>query len=447
MKHALLALSVLALVNPLISTPRWDWTTINTNNVSFPKDFLWGAGSAAQQVEGGCTNNSWYQAEQEGKCEEKTGIACDHWNRYKEDIRLLKNAGLNTYRFSVEWSKIEPREGIFDETVLQHYQDVIDELKAQGITPCITLHHYTDPIWFADKGGFEKVENIAYFVHFAQTVIDRLQPHGVQLWCTFNSADGYAARGYQQGSQPPFKKNMALMAEVYKNVLEAHVRTYRLIKPRYKNRIKLGILKNIMQFDPYHFYNPFDHLVCKIATDLIDTCFYTFFTSGRFNIWIPFKVNCHYRNPYAIGALDFIGLNYYSHLYIKNFKPIFGKEEVTQNPNYTVYPQGLYRALATLNKKIAKPLTIPIYVTENGIATDDDEQRDRFLKRSLFALSEAIKDRVPVKGYMYWSLLDNYEWGNYKRHYGIYAVNRDTQERTLKSGTAYLTTCALKTNA
>lgn len=456
MKNTFFIILALALVNPLISTPGFDWPAIDATETSFPKDFLWGAGTSAQQVEGNCTNNTWYQAEQDGKFPESAGIACDHWNRYKEDIQLLKKAGLNTYRFSVEWSKIEPSEGEFDEAALQHYQDVVDELVRNNIKPCITLHHYTDPIWFADKGGFEKPENIQDFVRFGQMVINRLQPHGVHLWFTFNSPDGYAARGWQQGSQPPFKKNMALMAEVYKNVLETHVQLYHSIKAVHGETIKIGILKNILQLDPYNYYNPLDHLGCKIATDLTDTGFFSFFTTGRFVVKIPFTqlpclANCTHSNPDAIGAMDFIGLNYYSHMYMSNFKTTHSAdEEITQNQNYTVYPEGLYRALTTINEKIIVPLKkltpsidIPVYVTENGIATDDDAQRDRFLKSYLASISRAMHDGVPVKGYIHWSLLDNYEWGNYSKHYGIYAVNRETQERTFKPGAAYLVVCAL----
>jgi beta-glucosidase/6-phospho-beta-glucosidase/beta-galactosidase len=206
-----------------------------------------------------------------------------------------------------------------------------------------------------------------------------------------------------------------------------------------------------MQLDPYNYYNPLDHLGCKIATDLMDTDFYGFFTKGRFTVWIPGLVNCDHKNSAAIGATDFIGLNYYRHMYMKNFKPVHGAdEELTQNPNYAIYPEGMYRALTTINEKIIEPLkkltpphNIPVYVTENGIATDDEEQRERFLKMYLASVSRAMKDGVPVKGYIHWSLLDNYEWGSYDKHYGIYAVDRETQERTFKPGADYLIVCAL----
>lgn len=446
------ALYTLLAITTLNAAP-WDWrhadwSTIKTEEATFPQaDFLWGAATSAHQTEGHCTNNTWSRWEAEGHetgghCQEPSGIACDHWNRYKEDIQLLKKAGLNAYRFSIEWSKIEHREGEFSEAALQHYEDVCDELAKNNIKACVTLHHYTDPLWFADKGGFEKAENVHYFVEFCEKVIDRLH-NKVHLWFTFNSPCGYAARGYQQGATPPGKKNMALMIEVYKNLLEAHVQTYRTLKPRYRDGVKIGILKNIAQLDPYNPYNPLDKLACSIATGLLDTNFYGFFTTGTFSNWIPWYTH---SNPQAVGALDFIGLNYYSHIYMKNFgKALNPDEELTQNPNYSVYPEGLYRALTTINDNVAKPLHIPIYVTENGIATDDDTQRDRFLKRYLFAISKALEDGIPVKGYIHWSLLDNYEWGSYDKHYGIYTVDRQTQERTLKPGAQYLTDCASKT--
>lgn len=441
-KEKLLLLCALILQNAH-ATPTWNWSEPEITNVSFPQQFIWGAGTSALQVEGNCTNTSWATAEQTGAFESCAGIACDHWNRYKEDIQLLASIGLTAYRFSVEWSKIEPHKGIFDEEALQHYQDVVDTLVGHGIKPIITLHHYTDPRWFADEGGFEQPENIHYFVAFARKVIDRLQPHGVYLWLTFNSPDGYAARGYLQATQPPFKRSMALMAEVYKNVLEAHVLTYRTIKPLYGQQITIGIMKNILQLDPYNAYNPLDLLACNIGTDLTDTSFFTFFTQGTFNIWIPWLVNCSHTNRDAIGALDCIGLNYYSHSYMRTFKPTAGAdEEKTDNPNYVVYPEGMYRALMTVNDKIAQPLGIPIYVTENGIATTSDEQRDRFLKRYIYAIYRAMQEGVPVKGYLYWSLLDNYEWGSYTKKYGLYAVDFLSQKRTLKPSAAYLTQCA-----
>lgn len=432
---------------------KWDWSSLDYQKPQqFPKGFLWGTATSAHQVEGYCTNNTWAAWEKEvdetGKprVESRSGIACDHWNRYKDDIQLMKELGVNAYRFSIEWSKIEPQEGTFNEEALQHYQDVCQELVDNGIQPCITLHHYTDPLWFMNKFGFEKSENIKHYVNYTTTVIKRLHRFN-PLWFTFNSPDGYAAQGYLTCTKPAGrlvpKKDMQLCSEVYKNLLEAHVQTYRAIKADkdYKTA-RIGILKNMFQLDPYSIYNPLDILACTMGKKVVDTCFYDFFTTGKFKTYIPLKISMDHSNPQAIGALDFVGINYYSHGCMKNFKVVaHADEETTNNERYTMYAEGLYRAIKEMSGHVAQRFNIPLYITENGVATDDTKEgnikRDLFLKKYLFALSQAIKDGFDVRGYMYWSFMDNYEWGGYTKKYGIYKVDFTTQERTLKPGSQF----------
>lgn len=428
---------------------RWDWKTLDYEKPQqFPPEFLWGTATSAHQVEGNCTNNTWAAWEkavdEQGKprVQSPSGTACDHWNRYREDIRLMKKLGVNSYRFSVEWSKIEPQEGVFNENALKHYEDVCQELVNNGIQPCITLHHYTDPLWFMDKFGFEKSENIQHYVNYTTTVIKRLHRFS-PLWFTFNSPDGYAAQGYLTCTKPAGrlipKKDMQLCSEVFKNLLEAHVQTYRTIKADavYKTA-RIGILKNMFQLDPYNIYNPLDVLACSMGKKIVDTCFYEFFTTGKFKTYIPLKITMDHSNPQAIGALDFVGINYYSHGCMKNFKVMAHEdEESTNNERYTIYAEGLYRAIKEMSHQVAKRLNIPMYITENGIATEDDKKRDLFLKKYLYAASKAIKDGYNLLGYMYWSLMDNYEWGNYTKKYGIYKVDFATQERTLKPGSQF----------
>lgn len=424
----------------------WNWETEQTRKpLSFPQHFLWGAATSAHQVEGNCTNNTWYawehSVDEQGqpRVPQKSGIACDHWNKYKEDIKLLKAMGANAYRFSIEWSKIEPKEGEFDAAVLQHYKDVCDELRRNGIKPCINLHHYTDPLWFAQKGGFEKKENVIYFVRYAQHVINALH-HPDAMWFTFNSPDGYAANGWLTGRNPPAKKDMQLCGTVYANVLEAHVQTYRKTKVAHPDA-RIGILKNMFQLDPWNPLNPLDQLACSMGTKVTDTGFFEFFNKGVFELSIPLKADVRHENKQAIGALDFIGINYYCHGYMKNFELTRDpKETPTDNPLYTIYPEGLYRAIKEVSKKVAQPLNIPMYITENGIATTDDAKRDEFLRKYLHALSKAIKDGYDVRGYIHWSLMDNYEWGCYDKKYGIYAVDFNSRDlkRTLKPGSTFL---------
>jgi len=428
----------------------WNWDNEHTRkklsfqNPRLKQPFLWGAATSAQQVEGDCTNNSWHVWEQsvdengKNRVEQTAGIACDHWNRYKQDIQLLKQIGANSYRFSIEWSKIEPQEGKFDQEALQHYKDVCEELRRNNIRACINLHHYTDPIWFINKGGFEKKENVAHFVDFAKRMIEELNQENT-MWFTFNSPDGYATKGWLIGTTYPGKKDMQLCGQVYAHMLEAHVHIYRDVK-KTKPNTQLGILKNMLQCDPWNPYNPLDILACSMATKITDTGFFNFFTTGVFELQIPTKANVTHKNKDAIGALDFIGINYYCHGYMKNFKITRDpKETPTDSDLYTIYPEGLYRAIKEVSKKIAEPLKIPMYITENGIATTDDNKREEFLQKYLYALSKAIKDGYDVRGYIHWSLMDNYEWGQYKHKYGIFNVDFSSPNltRTLKRGSQF----------
>lgn len=425
----------------------WDWDALEKQGKLtaqaqwFPKNFLWGAGSSAQQVEGNCFNNSWAAWEEEKKLA-KAGCACDQWNlkQFKNDVQLMKKIGLNAYRFSIEWSKLEPAESIFDEDGFEHYVQVCQELVDNGIRPIITLHHYTDPLWFFDKGGFEKEENINYYVRFCAEIfkaLNRFKP----LWLTFNSPASYALNSYYRAQRPPGKKSLQTAMEVLSNMLNAHVSAYCAMKSIDQNS-EIGILHNIFHLELGSRFNPLDHIARSIGNRLTHTAIYDFFSTGIFKVRIPGMVNVlKPKNCSAQHALDFIGLNYYSHAYMRLFKPLPSADEIpTDNPQYTIYAEGLYRAIEELTNEINAPLkkitgkTIPIYVTENGIATTDDAKRTLFFKRTLYALSQACKAFKNVKGYIHWAFLDNYEWGTYEKKYGIYSVDFQTQQRTAKSG-------------
>ena len=447
MKHTRTIILLLCITQTIIAAPlsrlHWDWSTINTQDLAFPQDFIWGFSSSAYQIEGHATNATWYRWEKEtfpdGTPHAGTpcGDACDHWNRYKEDIALLKQTGATAFKFSLEWSKIEPIEGMYDEQALQHYVDVCQELVKQGIKPVLTLHHYTDPLWFMDKGGFEKVENLHHYVAYCQKVFERMHPY-VFIWITFTSPSAYATKGYLNGTVPPGKKNMQLMAEVLKNILEGHAQVYQALKA-INPSAQISFSKNIYQLEPWNSYNPLDHLAARIGNYITNSVIYTFCTTGVFKLYIPGLAYVYHENSKAPQSLDFIALNYYSHAYMKNFNPYKHPEEYhTQNPTYTLYPEGMYRAIQEIHENIAQPLNIPIYITENGIGTDDNDMRRQQAERYLYAISRAIKDGYDIRSYIHWALLDNYEWGSYDKHYGIYAVDYATQQRTLKPGTDYL---------
>lgn len=440
----------------------WNWDEIDTSDITFEDSFIFGAGTSAYQVEGNCDNTDWYYWEQEV---DKTGalknvqhqcdVACDQYSKYKEDVALIKEMGLDIYRFSIAWDKVQPHQDEFDQDAINHYKDMCIALKENGIKAHIGFHHYTDPKWLADLGGFENEANIEHFVGYCARILREFADDGieVELWSTFNSPSGYAFHKYHVGDFPPgIKKDKQLTLTVLKNMMEAHVRVYRA-KEDINPEAKLGILKNILQCDPWRPWHPLDRFACQIAMDMTDTCIFNFFTTGRFIAKIPFEhapfmADVEHENTMAPKSLDFIGLNYYSHSYLKNMTRFSHPYEIhTQNPNYTFYPEGLHRAIETITTQMVQPIEtltgkhLPIYVTENGLACDNEHHRKLFFHRYLYALSKAKKDGHEVNGYIFWSLMDNYEWGSYDKKYGLVHVDFESEDltRTIKTdaGTQY----------
>jgi len=449
-----------------LSILRWDWEKIDTNQIDFPKEFLFGVATSAAQVEGGCTNHQHIEHEGTDRMPEVCGDACDHWNLYKEDVQLIKNLNANAYRFSVEWSKIEPQEGVFDEDALQHYVDVCDELLVNGISPIVTIHHYTEPKWFADCeggfGGFTKMENIKYYVRFAEKLFEYLGDR-VDKWITFSSPVGHAMPSFAVGKMPPYKKDVILGLKVIKNMLEAHVQAYQAIKKMPGGgHAQIGITQTIHQLDPVSKIDLIAKFYSFMGGSLTSKAIYNFFKKGIFKAKVPFKANIKHVNKLAPKSLDFIALSYYSHCGLKGWgkRAAYPGEKKVWKEGCTIYAEGMYRALKELHKKVARKLNIPIIVTENGVApfAGQEQDRDLFLKRYTYAVSKAIADGIDVRGYVYWSLMDNYEWGKYHDYieicdlengdgecekikindgYGLYHVDFETQQRTLKPSAQY----------
>lgn len=401
------SLSKLNSRDPLI---QWDWSQIDASKTVFPKDFTWGVASSAHQVEGGhqnINNFGWWeqQTKENGestiKNNDRSGDAADHWNRYPEDIQLMKELGVNAYRFSVSWSKIMPKKGVVDTLALHHYIQVTDSLLGNGIKPMVTLYHFTHPLWFQELGAFEKEENIQYFVDFSEIVYNALH-HNVKEWCTINEPGVYMFDSYFSGMFPPGIKDPKMAAQVLANLLKAHVLVYQKFKTLSEgNQAKIGIVKNMMQMDAYGKYNLLDHIVKYIGDNNYNEVILQTFKTDQFNFNIPTMVDYTTEIKGASTSLGFIGLNYYSH-YAFNFtgsideslEPMPYPGEVMTDMDYGVYPEGIYRAI----KRISK-LNVPIIITENGITDDKDDRRGDFIEKSLFAVSEAIKDGYNVTGY------------------------------------------------
>jgi len=415
----------------------------------YPKDFLWGSSTSSHQVEGYCTNNNWSEFESavddSGRPKilggQRSGPACDQWNRYPADIRLMKDLGLNAYRFSVEWSKIEPAEGTFDEAVLDHYEAVIDSLLVNRIVPMVTLHHFTNPIWFERKGGFLHDDAPRMFARFAEHVVTRLQTK-VPFWITINEPSVYAINGYATGEFPPGRKNYDEAIRVLGNLLRAHSDAYGSIKS-INPALQVGLAVNIFIFEPYQRWNPLDIAAAYFTHRGLNNATLRFLTEGVFEATFPGFVSTSFSTGRG-GTFDFIGLNYYTrfliHLNPLSKNPVSHRTRETSTDQLTdmgweIYPDGLARALRLIHSFTARP----IYITENGIADEKDSKRGAFIRDHIAVIDRAITEGIDVRGYFYWSLLDNFEWAfGYARRFGLYSVDFTTQKRTLREGSMTL---------
>jgi len=432
----------LSQMNPDV---KWQWDSINTSDIHFPSNFAWGTATAAHQVEGNNTNNNWYEWERsvdDGGISrihnnDRSGLAADHWNRYPEDIILMKDLGVSHYRFSVEWSRIEPEKGRYDLEALAHYRRMCEALVEADITPVVTLHHFTHPTWFEEMGAFEKEENTDHFVGFSELVFNELRDL-VPMWCTFNEPSVFVAQGYFNGIFPPGKKDPILAGTVLENMLNAHVRTYHQLKSiPGSDGNKIGLVKNIFQFDPYRRWHVLDWAFSKILNDVYTNAPLEFLKTGESSFYMPGMVDNKMSNELAVGTLDFIGLNYYSRMHVKGqlnaVEPfVFDtrEQDIMTDMGYPLYAEGFHRALKTISR-----MDVPIYVTENGLADDGDSVRPLFIKRYLYALNQALRERIDVRGYFYWSLMDNFEWAEgYSMKFGLYEVDLETQDRRLREG-------------
>lgn len=427
----------------LLPTTYWKWQDINLYAPSFPASFEWGLTTLSYETEGYAKTSTLYacngQKDMHGKPfnRSRSDSSSSHLENYKEDVKLMKDMGITTYCFSLDWSRIEPEQGCFDEVIMQQYSDLCDELVRNNIGITVILKDYCDPLWWGYLGGFEYEKNLHLFERYCLKMHELLGAK-VNRWITFWAPENYAVLGYLLGNTPPGVRNLHRAATVLKNELEAHVSVYKAIKAApHGNTCQVGIIKHMHILEPWHIW---DRASCYIANVLMHDLFYNFFTKGTFSLKIPLpgKIGAwvNHTNPFAPKSLDFIGINYHSHGYIKNiFKHVANPHEMpTDAPDMTVYPEGLYFAIKEISEKIAKKLNIPMIITQNGIATRDESLRDLFIKRHLYALHKAKTEGHNVEGYYYYSFLDGFSWGSYDTQFGLFSVDRITKHRTLKDG-------------
>ena len=405
-----------------------NWDEIDCSSQSFPNNFTWGVATASHQIEGNNTNN-WTDFEQR-KDLEKSADACKHWVRWKDDFELIEKLGVDSYRLSIEWSRIEPKKGEWNQIAVDQYCEMVDDLLSRNIKPMITLHHFSHPIWFEEIGGFYKRENIQLWVDYCQRIFELLNEK-VSDWCTVNEPEVFSIMGYHMKMFPPGESSVFKTVRVMKNMIFAHASAYQTLK-KINPDARIGLAKNVTLFDPLRRWNMLHWITTLILNYIWNGAIISGLKKGRM---FGSKIDN------AKNSFDFIGLNYYTHVLTSPFLPQTTEidlpkrdHEVMTDFGYTMYAEGLERAV-----KLVSKLNVPIEITENGVADSDDKLRPIHLKRHIWKISKLIEQGHDIRSYYHWSLMDNFEWAEgYKLRFGLYHVDYKTQERTLKqSGIDY----------
>lgn len=390
------------------------------------QEFLWGTATASYQVEGGIQNNDWWEWEKAGRI--KTGdsaiVACDHYNRYKDDFRLTKFLENNAYRFSIEWSRIEPERGKFDEKAIEHYLEMLKELKNLGIEPILTLHHFTIPLWFKEMGGFLNEESPKIFADYIKNIVPYFKDY-VNYWITINEPMILSSLGYFLGKWPPGEHSALNTFKVSKNLLLSHMEANKIIKEN-RSGAQVSIAHHILIFEPDKLWNPLDGAIARFNNFILNYSFLDALTTGK--ITYPFSRGEFYSD--LKNSIDFIGLNYYTRVFVKfSLRGLFREAErkMPKNDfNQYIYPEGIERVLVNLAKRYG----LRIMITENGIADREDKWRSEYILKTVESMKNAVKKGVDIFGYMFWSLMDNFEWNEgYSMKFGLFEVNFETQER------------------
>ncbi len=394
--------------------------------VAFPKGFVWGTAAAAHQAEGGNWANDWWAWEHDPRspCIEPSGDAIDHYNRYDSDFALLASYGHNIHRFSIEWSRIEPDPREFSKVALDHYARVLDSLHHHGLTPFMTLHQFSSPRWIHDDGGWASPKIVDRFRAFSEIVAKRLGDR-VPFVCTINEPQIVALTGYQGTGFPPGAGDRTLFWPVTRNFVAAHQGALEVFKEHARDA-KVGITLSVTDFqaadaESQELRDRVHHRMVQVYYDALRT-------------GVVKGPSIEEEIPGLAGASDFVGVQYYSRAVLREGRmvpPPPGAE--TTQMGYEVVPESFGPVL-----KNAMDAGVPIYVTENGIGTDDDRQRVRYLSTHLGAVKQAIDEGADVRGYIHWCAIDNFEWTfGFARTFGLIACDRDTFERTPKPSADY----------
>jgi beta-glucosidase len=397
----------------------------------FPDDFLWGASVASHQVEGG-TTNQWTKWEHEQAARQAatakerldwlpvwddiakqannplnyvSGQGVDHYRKYKLDFQLAKSLNLNSMRSGIEWSRINPDSGVFDVRAVDYYSKYFKSMKTEGLEPFVNLFHWTLPQWFADLGGFEKRGNLSYWRDYIHTLVQNMDFTSIKYVLLINEANTYSSMSYGVGEFPPGVVNFAKSLRVYRNLALAHKMAYKIIKAKYPE-VQIGSAHQCNSVVGHGFFGKFA------------ASFQLWYWNWSWLKWAKYH--------------DFIGVNYYftDHRRGLSLAPNANPSKPVNDLGWYMKPSGIEQVIRGVAKRWPKK---PIFITENGVADMHDQYREWWISETMVALSKCLKDGIMVKGYLHWSLLDNFEWQyGWFPKFGLISVDRKTMMRKVK---------------
>lgn len=389
--------------------------------LKFPSGFLFGTSTAAHQVEGNNIHSDWWEWEMSSPEREKSGKACNQYELFEQDFDLLKNfLGNNAHRLSIEWARLEPEVGKYSLSEVEHYRAVLSKLKELGIVAMVTIHHYSNPAWFAKLGGFEKKENIHHFEKYVKFCAENFGDL-IDFWITINEPTVYAGAAYFDGTWPPSKRSVFRTFKVLFNLVYAHKKAFKIIH-RHINGAKVGVTMNVGDIVSQNS-NILNRFAAWLIRFLVNDLFYVL------------SKKCH----------DFVALDYYQHYKIRWDKiavtlnctrgVILKKEAALKtDTDWNICPEGIYRVV----KQASRIVKVPIYISENGIADHADLKRADYIRDHLKFIYKAIEEGIDIRGYFHWSLMDNFEWAlGWEPKFGLFEMNQKTFERTPRKSAYY----------
>lgn len=404
----------------------------------FPKNFLWGASTASHQVEGGNHNQwsvwelqiakqhakdahsnlgwlpNWPEIKPQAENPDNyiSGRGVNHHGLFKEDFKLIKELNLNSYRFGIEWSRIQPNEGEWNQEAIEYYKTYLKELKKSGIEPMLNIWHWTLPVWFSEKGGFEKRANLVYWKEYINKIANEFSPY-VRNIITLNEPNVYASHSYVLGWWPPQQTNWYKALNVYLNLASAHKMAYTILKQK-KPSLNIGIAQQLANIQAKRPHNLLDQMMTK---------------------WMRYFWNWWFYNRIS-KYQDFVGFNYYFTDYYKVMKRA-NPELPTNDLGWYMEPEGVYPLLLRVWARYRKP----IIITENGVADSKDQYRRWWIEETIIAMEKALSEGVQLVGYYHWSLLDNFEWAyGWWPKFGLIEVDRKTMKRTVRPSAKWFAT-------